>query len=138
MYEPTPKEERSTRLYIATIALLISLPLLIGAIYDAIYPEAAKVDGNFTNSYEQFKLETYERLTDRDVAVSGLYDEEKIRQIYDRIAANHWKLVAHQTRSHLLMYGAPFLVSLAYLLYEWGAWRKKSRRDSEARQSELQ
>lgn len=117
--EYTPQQGSSTNVVIAFIALLISLPLLFGAVYDVINPQSATVDDNFTHSYEQFKIDRYEKMTDRDLRFSELRDEEKMRETYNKIAEEHWKLVAVQTRRRLLMYGALFLASLGYLLYVW-------------------
>lgn len=117
--EYASQQGRPATVMIAFIALLISLPLLFGAVYDAINPQSATVDDNFTHSYEQFKIDRYEKMTDRDLRFSELRDEGKMRETYNKIAEEHWKLVAGQTRRRLLMYGALFLASLGYLLYVW-------------------
>jgi hypothetical protein len=128
--EYSPQQGRSTNAIIAFIALLISLPLLFGAVYDAINPQSATVDDSFTHSYEQFKIDRYEKMTDRDLRFSDLIDEEKMRETYNKIADEHWKLVAGQTRRHLLMYGALFLASLSYLLYAWREVYTQARRNT--------
>src|SRR5947209_2155250 len=114
MDDYTPQQERATRVMIAFVALLISLPLLVGAVYDLANPQAVAVGDYFLPDYEQFKIDRYEKMTDKDLAFSGLRDDAEMRRVYDQIALDHWKLVAAQTRRHLLMYGALFMASLGY------------------------
>lgn len=104
---------------IALLAFLIALPLLVGAAYDKLNPQSVIIGDRFTPTYEQFKIDTYERLTDRDIRSSELWDDVKMRQSYEIIAAAHWNLVTQQTNRRLYMYGALAVVSLGCILFEW-------------------
>lgn len=128
MNDYTPKEERATRVMIAFVALLISLPLLVGAAYDLGNPQAVAVGDYFLPDYEQFKIDRYEKMSERDLTFSGMREEAEMRRVYDQIAGDHWKLVATQIRRRLFIYGALFLASLGYLFYAWREHRAETRR----------
>jgi hypothetical protein len=135
MSDYDPKQDRSGNIMLAAIAFLISLPLLIGSIYDLIRPESVVLDDKFVSSFEQFRRDAYDKLTEREMRYAGQEFEDGLRISYDKIAADHWKLVADQTRRHLLMYGALVLVSSGYLIFVWRDTRTKVRRESLSEQS---
>jgi hypothetical protein len=113
---------------IALLALLISLPLLAGAVSDLLNPQAVAVGDQFLPDYEQFKIDRYERMTDRDLTLSGLRDEAELRRAYDEIARDHRKLAAEQTHRHLFMYGSLFIASFGYIMLAWWGSRRDERR----------
>lgn len=128
---------------VALIAFLTSVPFLVGAIYDTANPLAVAVDDGFVPTYEQFKITTYDKLSNsgiqRLIGVSEkeintlplksreeeieAREEANLRRTYDNIAAEHWKLVTAQTRRHLSMCGALALASIGYLLFVWVTFR---------------
>ncbi|MFL6282741.1 MAG: hypothetical protein ACJ74Q_06195 [Pyrinomonadaceae bacterium] len=130
MNDYSPRQERATRVVIAFVALLVSLPLLVGAAYDLASPQSVAVGDYFLPDYEQFKIDRYEKMSNRDLAFSGLRDEAEMRRVYDKIAGDHRALVTEQTRRRLFMYGTLFVASLSYLLYAWREYRVEARRTS--------
>jgi hypothetical protein len=123
-----PLSDRATRVMIALIALLVSVPLLAGAIYDLLNPQTVAVGDYFLPDYEQFRIDRYERMTDRDLAFSGLRDEAELRRAYDEIARDHQKLAAEQIRRRLFMWGSLFIASFGYILLAWWSSRRDERR----------
>jgi hypothetical protein len=117
--EVTSQRDVSILVVTALVAFFVSLPFFAGAIYDKFNPQSVSVDDRFVPTFEQFKIDTYEKMTDKDILFSGLDEEAKLRQSYDIIAAAHWNLVRGNTHRRLFMYGALMLASLAYLLLQW-------------------
>jgi hypothetical protein len=117
--EVTPQRDVTILVVTALAAFFVSLPFFAGAVYDKLNPQSVSVDDRFVPTYEQFKIETYEKMTDKDIFFSGLDDDAKLRRSYDIIAAAHWNLVRENTHRRLFMYGALMLASLAYLLLQW-------------------
>jgi hypothetical protein len=128
MIDRTEQQDRASLTIVALLAFLISIPLFISAGYEWVKPQYVVIEDQFTPTFEQFKIDRWEHMTDRDIFLSGMSDEAKLRQTYEAIAAGHWNLVKEQTRRHLLMYGALFIVSLGHLLFSWRAFRKEDRK----------
>jgi hypothetical protein len=104
---------------IVLAALIIALPLLAGAIYDVLNPLSVSVDDHFPPTFEQFKIETFKKMSNRDIYLSGLDEDAKLREAYKIISDVHWNRVTQQTHRKLYMYGALALAPLCYLLFVW-------------------
>jgi hypothetical protein len=105
-----------SKLLIALAAILISLPLVIGAGYDLIYPRAAYVNDKQLPSYETYSTNLYKDLSERDLFSLTEGEEDKMRALYAAAERDHLEAVSKQAVRSLLMYGALMTAGLVLLV----------------------